>query len=174
MFFDETGLPWIDPSPNMRNLKQAILYPAIGALEFSDLSVGRGTDAPFEILGAPWIEPTEFADALNRSGMPGLSFVPRWFTPVASRFCGERCGGVYIMLDHRGEFRADITALTIAQTLRRLHRQLYDIDKVAGLLGSTHAVAALKRGESPQRIVDGWRPDIAAFRDSVQSLLMYA
>ena len=174
MFFDETGLPWVNPSPNMRNLKQAILYPAIGALEFSNLSVGRGTDTPFEVLGAPWIDATEFADALNRRRLSGLAFTPLWFEPAASRFAGQRCGGVYIMLDHRSHFRADVTALTIAQLLHSLYGRQYEINKIAGLLGSSQAVAAAKRGVPPESIVAEWRSGMVAFRDSVQEILLYS
>ena len=99
-WLDETGLPWTNPSPNMRNLKQAILYPGIGLLE-SALSVGRGTDTPFELVGAPYIDDVKLADELNRAGLPGVGFVPIRFTPTASVHKGQPCGGVYVMLNDR-------------------------------------------------------------------------
>jgi len=174
MFFDETGLPWVNPSPNMRNLKQAILYPAIGAIEFSNLSVGRGTDTPFELFGAPWIDPLELSDALNQAGLPGITFSPIWFEPSSSRCQGERCGGVYLMLDHRVHFRPDLTTLTIVQALWQQYGRHYDIGKVARLLGEARAIAEIKRGVAPREIVDRWEPEMIAFADSVQSVLMYA
>ena len=174
MFFDETGLPWVNPSPNLRNLKQAILYPAIGAIEFSNLSVGRGTDTPFELFGAPWIDPVELCDTLNCSGLPGVTFSPIWFKPSSSRYQGERCGGVYIMLDHRIHFRPDLTTLTVVRTLWHLYGRRYDIGKVVRLLGEARAITECKKGVSPQEIVKRWQPHMVAFADSVHGILMYS
>ena len=95
-WFDQTGLPWINPSPNMRNLLQATLYPGIGAIEGTNLSVGRGTDTPFEQLGAPWIDGVQLADALNARRIPGVSFYPVRFTPTSSKYADEECQGVFM------------------------------------------------------------------------------
>ena len=104
--FDATGLEWVNPSPNMRSLTEAFLYPGIGLLEFTNLSVGRGTDTPFEVIGAPWLDGRVLADALAARRIPGVGFVPIRFTPSASKFKGEQCGGVNIVVTDRGGARS--------------------------------------------------------------------
>src|SRR6185369_14552788 len=101
LWFDETGLPWTNPSPNMRSLTEAALYPGVGLLEMTNLSVGRGTDTPFEVVGAPYIDDLKLAAKLNRLGLVGVRFVPIRFTPSASVFKGKLCGGVSILLIDR-------------------------------------------------------------------------
>ena len=101
LMFDFTGRLWVNPSPNMRCLTQAILYPGVGLLETTNLSVGRGTDTPFEVLGAPWIHPTKFAQALNQKNLPGVVFVPVKFQPDSSKYEGEICGGVNIVITNQ-------------------------------------------------------------------------
>ena len=97
-FFDRTGLVWINPSPNMRSLTEAFLYPGVGLLEATNLATGRGTDTPFERVGAPWIDPEPFAAALNEARVPGIRFVPIYFTPSQRQYAGVRCGGVYLII----------------------------------------------------------------------------
>ena len=104
-WFDETGLTWIGPSPNMRNLHQATLYPGIGAFESTNLSVGRGTDTPFEQVGAPWIDGVRLAEAMNARQIPGVRFYPVRFTPVSSKFADEECGGVFMVMTDRASLR---------------------------------------------------------------------
>ncbi|HKP11814.1 MAG TPA: exo-beta-N-acetylmuramidase NamZ domain-containing protein, partial [Blastocatellia bacterium] len=116
-YFDATSLVWVNPSPNMRSLTEALLYPGIGMLETTNISVGRGTDTPFEVLGAPWVEPRQLSDALNRAGLAGVRFVPVRFTPKSSKFAGESCGGVNIVLTDRGSFRPVTVGLEIAYQL---------------------------------------------------------
>src|SRR5213079_1764707 len=118
MWFDATGLPWINPSPNMRSLTQAALYPGIGLLE-SAISVGRGTDTPFEVIGAPYIEDVRLADELNRAGLAGVRFVPIQFMPTHSIHKGQLCHGVYILLTDRDACNAVDAGLLIAKTLNR-------------------------------------------------------
>ncbi len=173
MFFDETGLPWANPSPNMRNLKQAILYPAIGALEFSNVSVGRGTDTPFEVMGAPWIDAVGFAQALNERGLPGLSFTPIWFQPASSKYEGLRCGGVYIMLGHRTRFRPGLTALTIAQVLHQLFGKRHELGRTRILFGDAQAVRDARRGVPVARIAARWDRALQAFADITQEVQLY-
>ena len=100
-WFDHTGLAWINPSPNMRNLNQATLYPGIGAIEYANLSVGRGTDQPFEQIGAPWIDGRGLAEALNARGLPGIRFYPVQFTPASSVHAGQACQGVFMVVTNR-------------------------------------------------------------------------
>ena len=99
-----TGLPWVNPSPNMRNLTQATIYPAIGMLETANLSVGRGTDQPFELFGAPWIDGVKLATALNDANLPGLRFVPITFTPKENKLANQTCHGVFAILTDRDSF----------------------------------------------------------------------
>ena len=100
-WFDETGQPWINPSPNMRNLLQATLYPGVGAIEYTNISVGRGTDTPFEQIGAPWIDGVRFAETLNARAIPGVRFYPVRFTPVSSKYAKEECQGVFMVVTDR-------------------------------------------------------------------------
>ena len=105
--FDETGLPWVNPSPNMRSLTQALLYPGVGLVEFTNLSVGRGTDTPFEHIGAPWLHDGRLARQLNDEKIPGIQFLPTRFTPAASVYEGEDCAGVRFFITDRDRLRPD-------------------------------------------------------------------
>ena len=134
MLFDETALPWINPSPNMRNLTQALLYPGIGLLETTALSVGRGTDTPFEIIGAPYINHLELAEELNRLSFEGVRFVPIHFTPDSSKFANETCKGVNIILTDRQACPVIDLGIHIAHTLHRLYAPDFDISKFNRLL----------------------------------------
>ena len=116
-WFDETALPWINPSPNMRNLNEATLYPGIGAIEATNLSVGRGTDTPFEQVGAPWIDGVQLADALNARAIPGVRFYPVRFTPASSKFANEECQGVFIIVTDRAALRPVRVGVEIASAL---------------------------------------------------------
>jgi uncharacterized protein YbbC (DUF1343 family) len=134
-FHDATGLPWRNPSPNMRSLTQAILYPGVGLLEFCKLSVGRGTDTPFEVIGAPYIDDLHLAQVLNAKKLPGITFLPIRFTPNANKFRDQKCRGVNLVLTDREKFRATTTGLHIAKVLHRLHSSDFDLEKVNTLLG---------------------------------------
>ena len=105
MWFDETALPWISPSPNMRNMNEAALYTGPGAIEYTNISVGRGTDTPFEHIGAPWIDGVQLADALNARSIPGVRFYPVRFTPASSKYANEECQGVFIIVTDRVAMR---------------------------------------------------------------------
>jgi len=147
MYFDETGLPWINPSPNMRNLTQALLYPGIGLLETTDLSVGRGTDTPFEIIGAPYINHLELAEELNRLGFEGVRFIPMQFTPNSSKFAHEQCQGVNIILTNREACPVIDLGIAIAHTLHRLYAPDFDIESFNRLLKYPEVLEQIKRGE---------------------------
>lgn len=156
-WYDATGLPWVNPSPNMRSLTAATLYPGVGVLEFCALSVGRGTGTPFEILGAPYIDDRRLAADLNAAGLAGVRFIPARFTPSASMFQGKECGGVQLIVTDRDRFRAADLALALACTLQRLHPADLKLDKATGLLGDGATLDAIRSGK-------GWR-DITATRD---------
>jgi uncharacterized protein YbbC (DUF1343 family) len=165
--FDETGLPWQNPSPNMRNPTAALLYPGIGLLEFS-ISVGRGTDTPFEILGAPYIDDLRLTHELNRLGLPGLRFLPVRFTPTASVFKNQPCAGVRLSVTDRRVLEPVRTGLAIAATLQRLYHGAFELDKVNTLLNHSGLLEALRKGAPVQ-----WQAETEAFRRRRQSFLLY-
>lgn len=171
-WLDETGLPWTNPSPNMRNLTEAILYPGIGLLE-SALSVGRGTDTPFEVVGAPYIDDVKFAAELNRAGLPGIAFVPVQFTPVASVHKGSRCGGVYLVLTDRDACNVVDVGLLIAKTLCRLHPQQFDPGKLSHLLLDPLTLEAVKQDKPLSEIRASWEPKLVEFRKTRAKYLLY-
>src|SRR5205085_5499052 len=124
--FDATGLTWVNPSPNMRNLTQAFLYPGIGLLETTNLSVGRGTDTPFEVIGAPWLDGQKLAGELNARNIAGVSFVPIEFTPTSSKFANQKCGGVNILIPDRSRFETVRSGFEIDAQLRQLYPKELD------------------------------------------------
>jgi uncharacterized protein YbbC (DUF1343 family)/CubicO group peptidase (beta-lactamase class C family) len=145
-WFDRCGLPWQNPSPNMRGPAAATLYPGVGLLEFCRLSVGRGTDTPFEILGAPYIDELKFAAELNRAGLKGIRFIPARFTPSGSVFAGEECRGVKLLLTNREDFRAADLGVVLAATLQRLHGRDLELGKMSRLLGDEATLTAVRGG----------------------------
>src|SRR6185312_7356122 len=143
-WFDATGLPWVDPSPNIRNLEEAILYPAIGMIEHStNYSVGRGTEAPFEQIGAAWIQGRDLATHLNVLNIPGVRFYPVQFTPSASNFSGKTIEGVRIFLTNRDLFSATRLGLSIASTLERLYPKKIVLEVNKDLIGNSGVMSAL-------------------------------
>ena len=155
-WFDDTGLPWINPSPNMRNLHQATLYPGIGAFESTNISVGRGTDAPFEQVGAPWIDGTRLADHLNARQIPGARFYPLRFTPTTSKFPNEECQGVFIVVTDRNALRPVRLGVELASALTKLFPGKLEIDLAARLFGSVAGLGRLKAGDDPATIAASW------------------
>lgn len=145
-YFDTTGLKWINPSPNMRSLPEAILYPGIGLLETTNLSVGRGTDTPFELVGAPWLDGTKLTAELKLLNLPGVRFDAIEFTPQASKFAGELCSGISIHITDREQFNSIRTGLEIALHLQHLYPQIWEIDAYDRLLGSEATLEAIRQG----------------------------
>jgi uncharacterized protein YbbC (DUF1343 family)/CubicO group peptidase (beta-lactamase class C family) len=173
LWFDETNLLWVNPSPNMRSLNEATLYPGIGLLETTNVSVGRGTDTPFEVVGAPWIDGRQLAAALNNRQLAGVRFVPLRFTPGSSVFKGEDCGGVNIIVTNRAVFRPVSTGLEIAVLLRKLYPEHWQVDKYLRLLANADALERLKRGEAAEEIVRSWEVRLAEFRKARARALLY-
>jgi uncharacterized protein YbbC (DUF1343 family)/CubicO group peptidase (beta-lactamase class C family) len=173
MLFDQTGLPWINPSPNMRSLNAAQLYPGIGLLEFS-ISVGRGTDSPFEVLGAPYVNDLRLAHELNKLGLPGVQFTPVRFTPTTSVFKGEACGGVRIAITDRGELQPVQTGVAIATVLQRLYPKSFALEKVNTLLNRDKSVKAIRAGEPWKKVIEGWNEELAKFTQRRKAFLRYA
>jgi uncharacterized protein YbbC (DUF1343 family) len=157
----------------MRNPTQAVLYPAVGMLEASNLSVGRGTDEPFERLGAPWIDGRELARRLNAAALPGLRFVPIAFTPDASKYAGERCEGVHIIVSDRAAVQPGRAGLAIAWTLRRLYTGEFEADGVLTLLASREVHRAWQAAADPSRLPETWSGPLADFRALRARYLLY-
>jgi uncharacterized protein YbbC (DUF1343 family)/CubicO group peptidase (beta-lactamase class C family) len=172
LWLDQTTLPWTNPSPNMRNLTEAILYPGIGLLE-SALSVGRGTDTPFELVGAPYIDDLQLASELNQANLPGVRFVPIRFTPSASIYKNQNCEGVYILLTDRDHCDVVDVALLIAQTLLRLYPNDFEVDKMRHLLLHPPTLDALKAGKPLKEIRVSWQTDLNEFKRRREKFLLY-
>lgn len=172
LWFDQTGLPWTNPSPNMRNLVEAILYPGIGLLE-SALSVGRGTDTPFEMVGAPYADDLRLAEELNHSALPGVRFVPIQFTPHYSVHQGELCRGVSILLLDRDACNVVDVGLEIAKTFYRLYPKDFKPEKLEHLLVHPATLEAIKANKSVRDIHALWESDLQQFQKLRAKYLMY-
>ena len=173
MWFDETNLTWVNPSPNMRSLTEATLYPGVGLLETTNVSVGRGTDTPFELVGAPWIQGDKLADYLNQRGISGVRFVPVRFTPRASVFKDEQCGGVNIIVTDRAAFQPLTAGIEMALALRHLYPNDWKIDSYLRLLVNADTLERIKRGESAREIVGSWNVSLQEFRRARAEILLY-
>jgi len=173
MWFDETGLTWIDPSPNIRNLTQALLYPAVCLLEATNVSVGRGTDQPFEYFGAPWIDGQKLSAALNAAHLPGLRFIPIEFTPTENRWKGKKCQGVYIIVTDRDRYESALSGITIVYTLRNLFGDQFQFDKVEHLLQNKQAITALRSGQTPRQVEAGWQAGLQKFEELRKKYFLY-
>ncbi len=172
-FYESTGQPWTSPSPNMRNIKEALLYPGIGILEFTPLSVGRGTDTPFEVVGAPYIKDLEFAEALNAARLPGVSFTPIHFTPSASLFKEEKCQGVYVSITDRSQVRPVELGIEMARVLHQLYPDAWDSGKLNRLLRNTTTQEMILSGEKRITIQNQWQPELKKFKKRRRSFLLY-
>jgi uncharacterized protein YbbC (DUF1343 family)/CubicO group peptidase (beta-lactamase class C family) len=172
-WFDSTGRMWINPSPNMRSLTEATLYTGIGMIEGTNVSVGRGTDTPFEVVGAPWIEAVAFAKYLNGRQIDGVRFVPISFTPAASIYANKRCGGVNILVTARDNVDASELGLEIASALHQLYPEQFKIAGLDGLMRSKVSLEALERGADPRRIAEDWQDADNAFIERRKQYLIY-
>jgi uncharacterized protein YbbC (DUF1343 family)/CubicO group peptidase (beta-lactamase class C family) len=172
-WFDETGLTWINPSPNMRSLTQATLYPGVGLLETTNVSVGRGTDTPFELIGAPWIDGRKLAETLNKSNLPGIRFIPVRFTPKASVHQDLECGGVNLMITDRRTFEPVLTGAEIAAQLLRLFQKEFAGEKFNRLLVNQKVFEAFRLGADGRAMRQLWEADLNAFRVIRQKYLLY-
>lgn len=172
MLHDHTGLPWQNPSPNMRGLNAALLYPGIGLLEFS-ISVGRGTDSPFEVLGAPYVDDLRLSYELNKLGLPGVQFTPVRFTPTASIFKGQPCCGVRVAITDRAALRPVDVGVAAACLLQRLHPQSFKLEQVNTLLNHRASLRQIRAGEPWSKVVNGWASETAAFERRRAAFLRY-
>ncbi|MEZ5326734.1 MAG: DUF1343 domain-containing protein [Verrucomicrobiales bacterium] len=172
-FQDQTGLSWVDPSPNMRSLDAAILYPGVGLPEFTNLSVGRGTRVPFELVGAPYIDPNTFAHALNAASIPGVEFLPVYFTPTASKFKDERCGGVKILLTDRDACPSVSIGIALGRTLHAQYPTEWESKNFNKLLAHAKTFDALLKGAELSTLVGEWSADKTEFLQRRKPFLLY-
>src|SRR5579884_3707470 len=173
MWWDDTGRMWVNPSPNMRNPTQALLYLGIGLLESSNVSVGRGTDQPFELFGAPWIDGRKLAAALNEAGLPGLRFTPVTFTPKSSTFAGKECQGCYVQVTDRTAVRPVRAGVTIAWHLRRLFGDAFDAQAMGRMVRNAATIRALSAAEDPALVCATWTRQLGDFRQVREKYLIY-
>ena len=171
--WDATGLTWINPSPNMRCLTQAFLYPGVGLLETTNVSVGRGTDTPFEVLGAPWINGQDLSRMLNARNIPGVRFVPIEFTPNASQFKDKACGGINITLTDRSALEPVRVGLEIATCLRQLYPDDWETKNLDRLLCNGAVYESIVSGENIEATLEKSRDDVSDFRLKRQQYLLY-
>jgi uncharacterized protein YbbC (DUF1343 family) len=162
-FYESTGARWLPPSPNLRTLKGAVLYPGLEILQNAGVSVGRGTEAPFEEFGAPWLSGEEVAATLNTRHLPGLRFASQPFIPVVGLYSGQRCGGVAIRITDRLAVRSMRTGLEIAAVLKKLYPENFDPAKLLLLAGNADTIRQLQDNVSPDQIVASWYADLSAF-----------
>lgn len=172
-WFDSTGLVWVNPSPNLRSVTEEALYPGVALIEGTNVSVGRGTDTPFEQVGAPWIKSRELAAYLNARGIAGVRFVPGTFTPTASNYNGQECQGVNIVLTDRNGFDAPELGIELAAALHKLYPADFKIEKMQGLLVNQNVYDALSTGQDPRRIQQDWMEGLEKFGKVRERYLIY-
>ena len=173
MWFDETGLAWVNPSPNLRSLDQAALYPGVALSEASNVSVGRGTDTPFELLGAPWIGADELAQHLRGRRIPGVEFEPAAFMPDSSIFAGQACNGIRIVLKDRGSLNAVGLGIEILCALQRLYPGVFQLEPALHMVGSRTVIRAIAQGLPAESIVAAWQPQLEEFHRRRAPYLLY-
>lgn len=173
MWFDETGQTWINPSPNMRSLNEAALYPGIGLLETTNVSVGRGTDTPFELVGAPWIDGRKLAEFMNTRNINGVRFVPVRFKPYASVFKDEECGGVNIIVTDRSSLESVRIGFEIAAALRKLYPNDWQVDKYSRLLVSAKMLSMVQQGADAAALTAEAQKDVDTFKKRREPFLLY-
>lgn len=172
-YFDETGLTWVNPSPNMRSLTEALLYPGIGIPEFTNISVGRGTETPFEVVGAPWIDADDLAAKMNAEKLPGIEFEPIRFTPTASKYANEEIAGLRLKLTDRDAFRAVETGVALASQLKNDYPDKWERKNANALLLNDETLEAIEAGKPVGEIAPLWTPEIERFKKIRADYLIY-
>jgi uncharacterized protein YbbC (DUF1343 family) len=172
-FYEDTGLRWIPPSPNLRTLKGSILYPGLEILQNAGVSVGRGTETPFEEFGAPWMHGEDVAARLNERHIAGLRFVSQDFIPVSGLYAGQRCGGAAIRVMDKRAVRSMSMGIEVASVLRELYPDKFDAAKTLVLIGNAETVKQLEVNAPAEQIVVGWTADLAAFEAMRRKYLLY-
>jgi len=172
-WFEQTGLPWTPPSPNLRALSSTVLYPGLEILQNAGISVGRGTETPFELFGAPYIHRTELAAALNRKYIPGVRFVPTKFIPTSGPHKDKLCEGEAIVITDRASVHSMLMGFEIAATLAKLYPELFHVEQLTLLVGNSSVIGRLQHGDSPTRIFSDEDPALESFRMMRSKYLIY-
>jgi uncharacterized protein YbbC (DUF1343 family) len=173
LWFSDTGLPWVNPSPNLRSPEAGILYPGLEILQAGGVSVGRGTSHPFELLGAPWIHGEELAAYLNRRSIPGVRFEPQKLTPDSGLFKDEPCEGVRVVLTDRSALQTMRQGIEIASALGKLYPAKFEAAKMIELVGNAATIKQLVDGKDPVAIASSWNNELEAFRKIRAKYLLY-
>jgi uncharacterized protein YbbC (DUF1343 family) len=172
-WFDSTGNLWVNPSPNMRSLTEAALYPGIGMIEGSSISVGRGTDTPFELLGAPWVNSKALARYLNAREIAGTRFIPVEFTPESSKYSQQKCGGVQVVITDRNLLDAPELGVEVTAALLSLYPNDYKTAGLDSLMVNKLSVEAITAGQDPRRVAEQWRDGLERFEALRAKYLIY-
>lgn len=172
LWFDETGVPWINPSPAMRNLRAATLYPGLCLLEQTNISLGRGTDLPFERIGAPYIDAARLAEALGECETPGVAYEFDVFTPTLREFAGEECRGLRFTLTDRDVFNSVDLGINLIHSLLKSHDDFAPA-RVINLLANRAGCDRLLAGDPPKQVSDGWSAELDRWRDRIGPHLLY-
>jgi uncharacterized protein YbbC (DUF1343 family)/CubicO group peptidase (beta-lactamase class C family) len=173
VWYDQTGLPWIAPSPNLRTLTAATLYTGVAILEGANVSVGRGTESPFELVGAPWIDGNRLATYLNKRNIPGVSFAATSFTPNADRYRNILCRGVRIIVQDRNQLDSPTLGIELASALYNLHASTFQLDHTVGMIGARWVLQAIQAGSDPRAIAQRWAHSLDEFRMLRAKYLLY-
>jgi len=173
MFFDQTGLSWINPSPNMKTLDAALLYPGLGIAEATNLSVGRGTELPFELYGAPYVDSRLLAKELNGKNLEGIRFKDTTFVPSAYKFSGQRCQGIRATVTDRTAFRSLRAGLYLLSSLQKLFPKDFDISGIDLWIGRKEVKEMIKKGADVDKIISGWEEDLNNFMKLREKYLLY-
>jgi uncharacterized protein YbbC (DUF1343 family) len=171
--FPQYGGSWVAPSPNIRSWRQALLYSGIGLLETTNLSVGRGTSAPFTLLGAPWIDARQLANAINQAKLEGIIALPTTFTPRAKPYRGKACHGVRLLLTAPERANPSALAVAIASYLHRAYPRKWDVGRLGRLINHQATTRAILAGQSSAQIVKSWGRDHNSFRTTRRRYLLY-
>lgn len=173
-WYDSTSLLWINPSPNLRNMDEATLYPGVGMIETSNISVGRGTDTPFQWIGAPWIDGPKLAASLNGRFPTGIRFIPVQFTPEQPYpYAGQVCHGVGFIITDRNVFDAPELGLELASMLHKLYPVQFHLGAIERLLANRSTLDALQKSDDPESIAESWDEQLQAFKDKRKAYLLY-
>jgi uncharacterized protein YbbC (DUF1343 family) len=172
-WFDSTGLVWTNPSPNLRSVNEAALYPGVALIEGTNVSVGRGTNTPFELVGAPWIEARPFAEYLNARLIAGVRFVPVSFTPTSGPYAKQTCGGVNLIITDRSVLDVPEMGIELAVALRKLYPDNWKVDRMIEILANRSVFNAIAEDDDPRSIAQNWQPDLQSFREMRMKYLLY-
>lgn len=181
MWFDNTGLPWVLPSPNMPSVDTATVYPGMCLIEGTNVSEGRGTVRPFEMFGSPWINPQDVKETLLEYELPGVMFREAYFTPNASKFQGQRCAGLQLHVTDRNVFRAPLTGVAVVCALQKLYPDKFEFRPPSSdgryffdlLCGTAKVREAVEQGDLPWQIAAKWESDLDSYRETVAGVLLY-